>query len=138
MAGVEVPDSARIILLPARDAGTGDLWPKKNFVLLWPSFPTGHFQEAVAKAKANLLVEGAGHSAGSAFPQRRSYPLRRIRIAGKPFGREPGVGTDGRLVRSRMVFAATTTSVVVRGRQFHSENLDYKHLMKRFANRQSY
>ena len=55
--------SARIILLPAKGAGTEDVLAKEKLCPVVAILPYKTFQEAVAKAKANLLVEGAGHSA---------------------------------------------------------------------------
>ena len=63
MIGVDVPASARIILLPAHGAGTEDVLAKEKLCPVVAILPYQDFQEAVAKAKANLLVEGAGHSA---------------------------------------------------------------------------
>ena len=63
MIGVDVPASARIILLPAKGAGTDDILAKEKLCPVVAILPYQDFQEAVAKAKANLLVEGAGHSA---------------------------------------------------------------------------
>ena len=63
MIGVDVPATARIILLPAKGAGTDDILAKEKLCPVVAILPYQDFQEAVAKAKANLLVEGAGHSA---------------------------------------------------------------------------
>jgi succinate-semialdehyde dehydrogenase len=59
MAGIDVPASARIILLPAKGAGTGDLLAKEKLCPVVAILPYKTFHDAVAKAKANLLVEGA-------------------------------------------------------------------------------
>src|SRR5262249_61069372 len=63
LAGIDVPESARIILLPAEGAGTKDVLAKEKLCPVVAILPYKTFQEAVAAAKANLLVEGAGHSA---------------------------------------------------------------------------
>ena len=63
LAGVDVPDSARIILLPAEGAGSKDLLAKEKLCPVVAILPYKTFQDAVAAAKANLLIEGAGHSA---------------------------------------------------------------------------
>src|SRR4051812_18691463 len=60
MAGIDVPESARIILVPAKDAGTADVLAKEKLCPVVAILPYKTFNEAVAKAKANLLVEGAG------------------------------------------------------------------------------
>ena len=63
MAGIDVPATARIILLPAKGAGIDDVLAKEKLCPVVAILPYKTFQEAVANAKANLLVEGAGHSA---------------------------------------------------------------------------
>ena len=63
MAGLDVPASARIILLPAKGAGAADVLAKEKLCPVVAILPYTTFTEAVAHAKANLLVEGAGHSA---------------------------------------------------------------------------
>src|SRR5436190_2367363 len=63
MAGIDIPATARIILLPANGAGADDVLAKEKLCPVVAIMPYKSFQEAVAKAKANLLVEGAGHSA---------------------------------------------------------------------------
>src|SRR3954467_5353544 len=63
MAGIDIPASVRIILLPAKGAGKDDVLAKEKLCPVVAILPYGTFEEAVACAKANLLVEGAGHSA---------------------------------------------------------------------------
>ncbi len=63
MAGIEVPETARLILLPSKGAGAEDLLAKEKLCPVVAILTFRTFEEAVAKAKANLLVEGAGHSA---------------------------------------------------------------------------
>ena len=63
MAGIDVPEEARLILLPARGAGTEDVLAKEKLCPVVAIMPYKTFQDAVQKAKANLLMEGAGHSA---------------------------------------------------------------------------
>src|SRR5207237_4706291 len=63
LASLDVPESARIILLPADGAGSKDVLAKEKLCPVVAILPYKTFQEAVAAAKANLLIEGAGHSA---------------------------------------------------------------------------
>src|SRR5262245_64381296 len=77
MAGLDVPSSVRIILLPAKGAGTEDVLAKEKLCPVVAILPYREFEEAVQKAKANLLVEGAGHSAAL-----HSNDDRNIREAG--------------------------------------------------------
>src|SRR3989454_3431799 len=63
MAGGEISETVRIILLPAKGAGTDDVLAKEKLCPVVAILPCKSFEEAVAKAKANLILEGAGHSA---------------------------------------------------------------------------
>jgi succinate-semialdehyde dehydrogenase len=129
MAGIEVPATARIILLPARGAGVEDVLAKEKLCPVVAIMPYGDFEEAVQKAKANLLVEGAGHSAAL-----HSNDDAHIRAAGVelPVSRlvvnQPCALTAGGSLTNG--FAATTTlGCGSWGGNSISENLDYKHLM---------
>jgi succinate-semialdehyde dehydrogenase len=129
MAGIDVPASARIILLPARGAGTADILAKEKLCPVVAILPYKTFDEAVAKAKANLLVEGAGHSAAL-----HSTDEKHIREAGVelPVSRlvvnqASSLTAGGSLTNG---FAPTTTlGCGSWGGNSISENLDYKHLM---------
>src|SRR6266705_1234026 len=129
MAGIDVPSSARIILLPAKGSGTEDVLAKEKLCPVVAILPYKTFQEAVAKAKANLLVEGAGHSAAV-----HSHSETNIREAGVelPVSRlvvnqACSFTAGGSLTNG---FAPTTTlGCGSWGGNSISENLDYKHLM---------
>jgi succinate-semialdehyde dehydrogenase len=129
MAGIDVPASARIILLPAKGAGKDDILAKEKLCPVVAILPYKSFDEAVAKAKANLLVEGAGHSAAL-----HSNDEKNIREAGVelPISRlvvnQPSSLTAGGSLTNG--FAPTTTlGCGSWGGNSISENLDYKHLM---------
>jgi succinate-semialdehyde dehydrogenase len=129
MAGVEISDAVRIILLPAKGAGTEDILAKEKLCPVVAILPYKTFKEAVEKAKANLLVEGAGHSAAV-----HSNTEANIREAGLglPVSRlvvnQPSSFTAGGSLTNG--FAPTTTlGCGSWGGNSISENLDYKHLM---------
>jgi succinate-semialdehyde dehydrogenase len=129
MAGLDIPASTRIILLPAKGAGTDDILAKEKLCPVVAILPYKSFKEAVAKAKANLLVEGAGHSAAV-----HSNNESHIRAAGLelPVSRlvvnQPCSFTAGGSLTNG--FAPTTTlGCGSWGGNSISENLDYKHLM---------
>jgi succinate-semialdehyde dehydrogenase len=129
MVGIDVPATARLILLPAKGAGRDDLLAKEKLCPVIAILPYKTFPEAVAKAKANLLVEGAGHSAAL-----HSNDEDHIRSAGLelPISRlvvnQPSSLTAGGSLTNG--FAPTTTlGCGSWGGNSISENLDYKHLM---------
>ncbi|GJE58043.1 aldehyde dehydrogenase family protein [Methylobacterium trifolii] len=128
-AGLAVPDTARIILVPAIGAGTDDILAKEKLCPVVAILPYKTFEEAVEKAKANLLVEGAGHSAAL-----HSHDEAHIRAMGLalPISRlvvnqSSALTAGGSLTNG---FAPTTTlGCGSWGGNSISENLDYKHLM---------
>jgi succinate-semialdehyde dehydrogenase len=129
MAGIEISETVRIILLPAKGAGTEDVLAKEKLCPVVAILPCKSFEEAVAKAKANLILEGAGHSAAV-----HSNNEAHIRSAGLelPVSRlvvnqASSFTAGGSLTNG---FAPTTTlGCGSWGGNSISENLDYKHLM---------
>ena len=129
MAGIDVPETARLILLPADGSGTEDILAKEKLCPVIAIVPYASFDDAVAMAKANLLVEGAGHSAAL-----HSNSDDHIEQAGLelPISRlvinQPSSTTAGGSLTNG--FAPTTTlGCGSWGGNSISENLDYKHLM---------
>ncbi len=129
LAGIDVPATARIILLPAKGAGTTDILAKEKLCPVVAILPYKTFKEAVANATANLIVEGAGHSAAL-----HSNTEAHIREAGVelPISRlvvnqASALTAGGSLTNG---FAPTTTlGCGSWGGNSISENLDYKHLI---------
>ncbi len=129
LAGADVPETARIILLPARGAGSEDVLAKEKLCPVVAILPYKDFKEAVAKAKANLLVEGAGHSAGlhSGNEANIRYAGLELPISRLVVNQPCSFAAGGSLTNG---FAATTTlGCGSWGGNSISENLDYKHLM---------
>ena len=129
MAGIDVPASARLIMLPAKGAGEDDILAREKLCPVIAILPYESFEDAVQKAKANLLVEGAGHSAAL-----HSHDDAHIRHAGLelPISRlvvnQPSSLTAGGSLTNG--FAPTTTlGCGSWGGNSISENLDFKHLM---------
>jgi succinate-semialdehyde dehydrogenase len=129
MAGIDVPASARLIMLPAKGAGEDDILAREKLCPVVAILPYETFEDAVQKAKANLLVEGAGHSAAL-----HSHDDAHIRHAGLelPISRlvvnQPSSLTAGGSLTNG--FAPTTTlGCGSWGGNSISENLDFKHLM---------
>ena len=62
-AGLDIPVSISVILVVADGAGIADVLAKEKLCPVVAILPYTDFHDAISKAKANLLVEGAGHSA---------------------------------------------------------------------------
>ncbi len=129
MAGIKVPDSTRLILLPADGSGTEDVLAKEKLCPVIAIIPYSTFENAVAMAKANLLVEGAGHSAALHSNDDENIQMAGIEL---PISRlvvnQPSSTTAGGSLTNG--FAPTTTlGCGSWGGNSISENLDYKHLM---------
>jgi succinate-semialdehyde dehydrogenase len=129
MAGIVIPETARIILLPAEGAGTTDVLAREKLCPVVAILPYRTFEEAVENAKANLLVEGAGHSAAlhsnneeNIRAMGSALPISRLVVNQASALTAGGSLTNG--------FAPTTTlGCGSWGGNSISENLDYKHLM---------
>ena len=129
LAGIEIPDSSRLILLPADGSGTEDILAKEKLcpVIAIVSYST--FEEAIKMAKSNLLVEGAGHSAALHSDNDQNIQMAGLEL---PISRlvvnQPSSTTAGGSLTNG--FAPTTTlGCGSWGVNSISENLDYKHLM---------
>lgn len=129
MAGITVPDSSRLILLPADGSGTEDVLAKEKLCPVIAIVPYTTFDDAVSMAKANLLVEGAGHSAAlhsnsDDHIQKAGLELPISRLV---INQASSLTAGGSLTNG---FAPTTTlGCGSWGGNSISENLDYKHLM---------
>jgi len=129
LAGIDVPETARIILLPASGAGEEDVLAKEKLCPVVAILPYRSFEEAVQLAKANLLVEGAGHSAAlhSHDDANINHAGLELPISRLVINQASSLTAGGSLTNG---FAPTTTlGCGSWGGNSISENLDYKHLM---------
>jgi succinate-semialdehyde dehydrogenase len=128
-AGIDVAEEMRVILVPADGSGTKDLLAKEKLCPVVAILAYRTFEEAVAHAKANLLVEGAGHSA--ALHSNNEENIRRtgveLPVSRLVVNQSSALTAGGSLTNG---FAPTTTlGCGSWGGNSISENLDYKHLM---------
>src|SRR4051794_17825347 len=128
-AGIDIADTVRVIMVRADGAGTDDVLAKEKLCPVVAILPYRSFDEAVAGAKANLLVEGAGHSA--ALYSNNEEHIRQmgleLPISRLVVNQASAITAGGSLTNG---FAPTTTlGCGSWGGNSISENLDYKHLM---------
>jgi succinate-semialdehyde dehydrogenase len=129
LAGIHIPATVRVILLRADGSGVDDVLAKEKLCPVVAIYPYETFDEAVARAKANLLVEGAGHSA--ALHSNNDEHIRRmgleLPVSRLVVNQASALTAGGSLTNG---FAPTTTlGCGSWGGNSISENLDYKHLM---------
>ena len=115
--------------MPASGSGAEDVLAKEKLCPVIAILRYKTFKDAVAKAKANLMVEGAGHSAAL-----HSNDEANIREAGValPISRlvvnqSCALTAGGSLTNG--LAPTTTLGCGSWGGNSISENLDYKHLM---------
>lgn len=128
MAGIEIPDGTRVILIKSNGADD-DILRKEKMCPVMVAFEYDDFDDAVAIAKFNLEMEGAGHSA--AIHSNNDEHISQAGVA-LPISRlvvnEPSSTTAGGSLQNG--FAPTTTlGCGSWGNNSISENLDYKHLI---------
>lgn len=128
-AGVDIPESIRLILLKADGAGAADILCREKLCPVVCILPYNTFEEAIAMAQANLELEGKGHSAAL-----HSNDEAHIRAAGlnltisRLVVNQPSATSAGGSFLNG--FAPTTTlGCGSWGGNSISENLNYTHLM---------
>lgn len=129
LAGVEIPQNTRVILLEASGIGNADILCKEKMCPVMATFKYDTFEEAVNIAKTNLELEGNGHSAAI-----HSNDMSHIKYAGATLSisrlvvNAPSSTTAGGSFFNG--FAPTTTlGCGSWGNNSISENFTYKHLI---------
>ena len=129
LAGVAVPEGTRMILLGVRDSGEKEVLCREKMCPVMAALPYDSFEDAVAIAKENLLMEGAGHTVSL-----HSEDMGHIRYAGEmlPVSRlivnQPSSTNAGGSLQNG--FSPTTTlGCGSWGNNSISENLTYTHLI---------
>lgn len=128
MAGMDIVDSAQILLLP-NNGRKDDVLRKEKMCPVMVVFTYKHFNEAIEIARSNLAIEGRGHSCAI-----HSHSEEHIKAAGLalPVSRlvvnESCSLTAGGSLQNGLA-PTTTLGCGSWGNNVISENLDYKHLM---------
>ncbi len=129
MAGVEIPEGTRVILLEADGIGTQDILCKEKMCPVMVTFKYNTFDEAVQIAKTNLEMEGNGHSAAI-----HSDKLENIKKVGEILSvsrlvvNAPSATTAGGSFFNGFS-PSTTLGCGSWGNNSISENFTYKHLL---------
>lgn len=128
-AGVEIPDDAKVIILRARGIGNCDVLCKEKMCPVMVAFEYDKFEDAVEIAKANLEVEGKGHSCAIHSKNKANieYLSNELPVSRIVINQPSSTSAGGSLYNA---FAPTTTlGCGSWGNNGISENLDYIHLI---------
>ncbi len=129
MAGVEIPEGTRVIMLEADGIGEADILCKEKMCPVLSTFKYKTFEEAVQVAKTNLEIEGNGHSAAI-----HSNNLDNIKRVGEVLSvsrlvvNAPSATTAGGSFFNGFS-PSTTLGCGSWGNNSISENFTYKHLL---------
>jgi len=129
MAGLEVPEGTRVLIVKANGFGKDEILSKEKLFPILSAYTYKTFEEAVDIVNANLEFEGKGHSTVI-----HSFTKEHIEYAGCkiPVSRllVNGIGSSGVGGAYSNGFIPTATlGCGSWGNNSISENLDYKHLI---------
>lgn len=127
-AGISIPDGSQIIAVRVDKVGEAELFCKEKMLPVLALKSYEDFEEAVDYAKENLLLEGAGHSAGlfSHTKEHMVYageelPVSRVVI------NQPTIDAGGSPANG--LNPTVSLGCGSWGNNIISENLNYKHLI---------
>ncbi|MCT4619568.1 MAG: aldehyde dehydrogenase family protein [Marinisporobacter sp.] len=129
LAGVEVPEDTKVILLATNGIGKEDILCKEKMCPVMAAFKYDTFDEALHIAQTNLDLEGRGHSTAV-----HSNNIENIKKAGvyltvsRLVVNAPSSTTAGGSLTNGFA-PSTTLGCGTWGNNAISENLDYKHLI---------
>lgn len=129
LAGIEIPEDRRVILIEADDIGQAEVLCREKMCPVLTAFSYKTFDEGVAIAKTNLELEGNGHTAGI-----HSNTLDNIKKVGEVLSvsrvvvNAPTSTTAGGSFSNGFT-PTTTLGCGSWGNNSISENFTYKHLI---------
>lgn len=128
-AGIEIPQGTKVLILEAKGVGEADIICKEKMCPVLAAFAYQTFDEAVRIATANLLLEGAGHTAGIHSNDQEHIALMGSRIpVSRLIVNAPCATTAGGSVEGGLAFTNTLGCGTWGGNSI-SENFTYKHLL---------
>lgn len=129
LAGVKVPDGTKVILIEADGPGREDLLGKEKMCPVMAFYLYDDFAQAVEFAKANLEVEGKGHSAAihSNNVKNIEYAATEISVSRFVINQTCATSAGGSYFNG--LAPTNTLGCGSWGNNSISENLDYKHLI---------
>lgn len=129
LAGVEIPEKTKLILLKADGYGDKDLLCKEKMCPVMATFMYDKFEDAVEIAQSNLYIEGRGHTVAvhSNNIDNIEYAGVNLTVSRLVVNQTSATSAGGSFFNG---FAPTTTlGCGSWGNNSISENLDYHHLI---------
>lgn len=97
MAGIDVPEDTTLLLLKVGKCGKEEVLAKEILAPITRVFPYDTFDQAVERARTNMLMEGAGHSSCIWSNNSAHIDLAASRIpAGRVMVNQPATNGSGR------------------------------------------
>ena len=129
LAGVEVPEETRVIVIEADGQGGEDILAKEKMCPVLAAYSYDTFEEAVGIAKANLEVEGMGHSVAihSINKENIEYAGEHLNVSRFVINQPCASSAGGSFFNG--LAPTNTLGCGSWGHNSISENLDYKHLI---------
>lgn len=129
MAGLNVPEDARVILCRTKGYGYDDVLAKEKLCPVLSLFEYDEWEDAVEIARANLEVEGAGHSCviHSNTKEHIEYVPTRVNVSRYAVNQVGGTGLGGAMDNG--LSPTTTLGCGTWGNNSISENIYYHNLM---------
>lgn len=129
MAGVNVPEAVKVLLIPAKGSGRADLLSKEKMCPVLSIYTYSDFDEAVKIASSNLEYEGAGHSVAIHSDNQDNIENAALKLNVSRFviNQTSSTSAGGSFFNG---FTPTTTlGCGSWGNNSISENLSFKHLI---------
>lgn len=129
MAGVEIPEDIKIIVLEASGWGMKDLLAKEKMCPCMSAYKYDKFEDGVEIAKANLEREGKGHSVSIHSNDNKHIEYTAEELSVSRFVINQVCAIAGAGSYNNGLAPSNTLGCGSWGNNSISENLDFKHLM---------
>ncbi len=129
LAGTEIPEDTRVILLKAAGAGREDFLSKEKMCPVLSIYTYKNFDEAIDIAEANLEYEGAGHSVSLHSHSEEHIEAAALRLKASRFVINQPSSTSAGGSWYNGFSPTTTLGCGSWGNNSISENLTYTHMI---------
>jgi len=129
LAGLDVPEDARVLVCRTKGIAREDVLAKEKLCPVLAVFPYEKWEDAVEIARANLEMEGAGHSCviHSNTKEHIEYVPTRVNVSRYAVNQVGGTGLGGAIDNG--LNPTTTLGCGTWGNNSISENIYYHNLM---------